>query len=152
MQQSFAFPLSETQKQRVRQLHEQAVIIDGLGGSIVRRPAPDEDGMDRIDQYRTNGVTVTNETIASGRTVARQAMSTLFDYWCLGEVSGGRTAEILTVDDIMQCKREGRLGLLYGFQTTTPFEDDLSLISIFHRLGLRIANLAYNQRNLVGTG
>lgn len=148
----FDFGLTESQEQRATSLHEAAVIIDGLGGSMLRRPSPEVNGLDRIGQYLTNGVTVTNETMAAPAADARSAMHALFDYHCLAQVDEGRTLAIRTTDDILRCKREGRLGVLTGFQGANPFEDDLSLVYVFHELGLRITNLVYNKRNLLGSG
>lgn len=152
MHPKFEFELSESQEQRAARLHNETLIIDGLGGSIINRIAPEVDGLDRIGQYIVNGVNVSNETVTDVKATAREAMRSLFDYYSLHEVSEGRTQPIETVDDLLAAKEQGKLGLLYGFQSANPFEDDLSLIEIFKRLGLRIANLVYNDRNLLGDG
>lgn len=148
----FDFNLDEQQEARAKQLHDSAIIVDGLGGSILGRPVPDVDGVDRIDQYRNNGVTVSNETIAMPWDKSRDTMRRFFDYYCLDEISEGRTIEILTVEDIKTAFDNGKLGILYGLQSADAFEDDSSLIPIFHRLGLRIANLVYNGKNFIGSG
>jgi membrane dipeptidase len=49
-------------------------------------------------------------------------------------------------------KKENRLGILFHFQGTTPFEDDINTIELFHRLGLRVCQLCYNDKDLVGCG
>ncbi len=56
----------------------------------------------------------------------------------------------LTVDDVTACHRDGRVGLLLGFQNTSPFGDDYTMVEVFHRLGVRVAQLTYNIQNLVG--
>lgn len=148
----FEFDLSPEEEKRATAIHKEAIIIDGLGGSMIRRPSPEVNGLDRIDQYLTNGVTVTNETMAEPAAKSRAAVHALFNYHCLAQVDGGRTLPIRNADDIIRCKEEGRLGILSGFQGANPFEDDLSLVWVFHELGLRITNLAYNNRNLLGSG
>lgn len=52
--------------------------------------------------------------------------------------------------DIDRARSEGKVGVVLGFQNTSPFEDDLDLVEIFSMLGVRIAQLTYNIQNLVG--
>ena len=148
----FDFGLDSAQEECAQRLHERSLIIDGLGGSMLMRPAPDVDGADRIDQYRHNRVTVSNETIAMPGEGTRATLKRVFDYLCLDEVSEGRTRRVRTVDDIRRHHADGTLGLVYGLQAADPFEADTYLVPIFHELGVRIANLVYNERNRLGDG
>jgi len=42
--------------------------------------------------------------------------------------------------------------VLFGFQNTSLFEDNIDLVRIFHSLGVRIAQLTYNIQNAVASG
>jgi membrane dipeptidase len=148
----YEFGLDAAGEERAARLHSAALIIDGLGGSMLMRPAPDVEGDDRIDQYRVNGVTVSNETIAMPGEGARETIKRVFDYMCLDAVAGGRASRVKTADDILSHHANGTLGLLYGLQAADPFEGDTYMIAIFHELGVRIANLVYNERNRLGDG
>lgn len=119
---------------------------------MLMRPAPDVDGADRIDQYRHNGVTISNETIAMPGEGTRATLRRVFDYLCLDQVSEGRTERVRTVADIGQHHDGGTLGLIYGLQAADPFEADTYLVPIFYELGVRIANLVYNERSRLGDG
>ncbi|MGN6330850.1 MAG: dipeptidase [Motilibacteraceae bacterium] len=55
-----------------------------------------------------------------------------------------------SVDDVHEAARSGRVAVFLGFQNTSPFGDDYTLVEVFHRLGVRIAQLTYNIQNLVG--
>ena len=57
-----------------------------------------------------------------------------------------------TGDDIRRAKKEGRTAIFFGFQNPSPIEDDIGLIEIFHRLGLRFMQLTYNNQSLLATG
>ena len=59
---------------------------------------------------------------------------------------------VLTADDIESVYRDGVRGVIFDFQDTTPFGSDLGRIDLFHNLGLRVVQLTYNLRNLVGDG
>lgn len=54
--------------------------------------------------------------------------------------------------DIEVAKSQGRIAIFLGFQNTSPFEDDYRLVEVFHRLGVRVAQLTYNNQNLIGGG
>jgi len=60
--------------------------------------------------------------------------------------------QVRTVDDLMDAKESGRLGIVLGFQDTTPFEGELDPIETFLKLGVKVTQLTYNVRNLVGDG
>jgi membrane dipeptidase len=44
------------------------------------------------------------------------------------------------------------VGLVLGFQDTTPYGPDLTTMDVFHQVGVRVVQLTYNVRNLVGDG
>jgi microsomal dipeptidase-like Zn-dependent dipeptidase len=52
--------------------------------------------------------------------------------------------------DLEAARVEGRTGVVLGFQNCSPFEDDLDLVQIFHQLGVRVAQLSYNNQSLLG--
>jgi membrane dipeptidase len=57
-----------------------------------------------------------------------------------------------SVADLRRAKAEGRLGVVLAFQNSSPFGDDLDTVELFHRIGVRVAILAYNQAELAGDG
>jgi membrane dipeptidase len=54
--------------------------------------------------------------------------------------------------DLERAQRERKLGLIYGFQETSPLGEDPDRIGLFQRLGVRVIQLTHNRRNLVGDG
>lgn len=59
---------------------------------------------------------------------------------------------IRTGADLRRAHREKRVGIIYGFQDTSPLGEDLSRIEKFHQRGVRVIQLTHNRRNLVGDG
>lgn len=47
---------------------------------------------------------------------------------------------------------DGRLGIAFHFQNTTPLSDNLGLVEAYRHLGVRMIQLTYNHQNLVGYG
>jgi membrane dipeptidase len=54
--------------------------------------------------------------------------------------------------DVVRAKREGKMGIMPGFQYTQFLESDPSRIEMFRRLGVRIMQLTYNNRSNFGDG
>ncbi|HKK30246.1 MAG TPA: membrane dipeptidase [Alphaproteobacteria bacterium] len=54
--------------------------------------------------------------------------------------------------DIERAKAEGKLGLIMHSQGTAIIEDNLDLLDAYQAAGLRIVQLCYNRKNLVGDG
>ncbi len=54
--------------------------------------------------------------------------------------------------DILRARREGRVGIILGWQNTSAIENDISSLVLFRDLGVRIVQLTYNSQNLVGSG
>lgn len=60
--------------------------------------------------------------------------------------------QIATADDIARAKEMGRVGIILGWQNLSPIENDFERLEAFYSMGVRIAQLAYNFRNLVANG
>lgn len=63
-----------------------------------------------------------------------------------------RLVKVLSADDVEDAKASGRKGVILAFQNATHIGDDLDNIDFFHRLGVRVIQLTYNSRNLLGDG
>lgn len=135
--------------------YRDAVVIDALG-------APGKFGGDEVplgtaalDAVRASGLTAVNVTVSGVGSYQSNYDDTIRNiaYW--NEQIAARPQHLLAVrsgTDIDTAKRSGRLGLIYGFQDATPLGEDLDRIETFHRLGVRVFQLTYNRRNLVGDG
>ncbi len=60
--------------------------------------------------------------------------------------------QVLDPDDISRAQKEGKIGILFGLEGAEPVERDLGLLRCYYRLGLRIMNLTWHQRNLAADG
>jgi len=60
--------------------------------------------------------------------------------------------KVYSLADIRRAKESGRLGLIYGFQNATMLEGDATNLDHFQRFGVRIIQLTYNDRNILGDG
>lgn len=57
-----------------------------------------------------------------------------------------------TADDVQHARDTGRTAIFFGFQNPSPIEDDIGLVEVWHRLGVRFMQLSYNNQSLLATG
>ena len=58
----------------------------------------------------------------------------------------------LTSDDVRKADEEGRTAIFFGFQNCSPIEDNIGLVEVCHKLGVRFMQLSYNNQSLLATG
>ncbi|RLE54282.1 MAG: membrane dipeptidase [Candidatus Methanomethylicota archaeon] len=139
----FKFDLSKDEEDRALELHKKCVIVDGLQASIFT----DE----YLQKVRDAGVTVVHKTVASEHNLS-EAVKSIADWYSKIERNSDKALLATTVEDMIKAKREGKVAYIFGFQNTIPLEYDLNLLEVYYRLGVRIIQLTYNERNLVGDG
>lgn len=147
---------------RVARLHEQAVLVDGQGTAVLLPtslvPPPPVNGVPFLDRLVASGVTAMNVTmgisgIGIGVDNFRSMVGTIHGYLCYFELEQARLIHVLTTEDILRAKRERKVGIIFGTQgLASKIEDDANLLRILHRLGLRIGQLTWNERNSIGCG
>jgi microsomal dipeptidase-like Zn-dependent dipeptidase len=54
--------------------------------------------------------------------------------------------------DVDKARDTGRTAIFFGFQNPSPIEDDIGLVEIWHKLGVRFMQLSYNNQSLLATG
>ena len=127
-----------------RRLYDDAIVIDGLNVSNWDSPAV-------FRSLHTGGVTAINATIATWENYP-ETMDTIAAWLRrLGEYDEVLTL-VKTVGDIRQAKQDGKVGIILGFQNATPIENDLDRLAVFHALGVRIIQITFHERNLLGNG
>jgi membrane dipeptidase len=121
-----------------------AVIVDGLNVSNW-----DSDAV--FSDLVAGGVTAINATCATWE--GFEATCDAIAAW-LRRFDQRRNAirQVRSVADIRAAKRDGRVGIVLGFQNASPIENELSRIALFAALGVRVIQLTYHERNLLGNG
>ncbi|MDM5196722.1 dipeptidase [Fictibacillus enclensis] len=124
-------------------LHNQAIVIDATCplGSVE----------DYFKLWIDGGVTVMVPTVAVNHN-CQETISLIAKWLKKIENNANELLHITSIHDIYRAKKEHKLGILFHFQNSLPLETDLDLLSIYHRLGVRIIQLCYNVKNFVGDG
>jgi membrane dipeptidase len=133
----------------VEELHRDAMVINCLAAA---RSIPE-----LAKPMTAGGVTAVNWTIAApGLDFAvNDLVNVVKDISAIRyEIDTGiyKARIVQSVDDLDACKRDGTPGLILGFQDTLALEDRLDLPGLYHAIGVRIIQLTYQRRNLIGDG
>jgi microsomal dipeptidase-like Zn-dependent dipeptidase len=127
------------------ELHEQLIVIDGLQAQNPHWERP------YLEDLRAGGVTAVNATLSIWEG-SRETMNHIARFHRRIRENSDLLRLALTTEDIRAAKSERRTAILMGFQDTSPLEDDIDLVEIYWRLGIRIIQLTYNTQNSVGAG
>ncbi len=125
-----------------RALHGDALIVDGLIAFSDGETAP----------LRAGNVAAVNLTVATFQAGFTQACDELAAWLDQLSRPGCPWRLVLEAGDIAAARAEGKTGLIMGWQNLRPIGDRLDRLAFFHRLGLRVMQLTYNERNFVGDG
>jgi membrane dipeptidase len=130
-------------KERADQLHAASIIIDGLEISRWSEEV--------FLNLRRGGLTAVNATVAVIEGF-NETIQSIARWYQMFEHYPSLIRHVRTVEDIHRAKEEGKTGVIFGFQNTSPIEDDLDRLAIFKELGVRVIQLTYMERNYVGDG
>lgn len=125
-------------------LHRRSLIVDGcvVGPSTERT----------LDHLQAGGVHAGNWTVSGHHDDHMTAMMKIEERYWLLERAPDRAAPALTASDIERAHREGRFACIFGVQGASYLGHNFHLLSVFWRLGLRILQMTYNERNELGDG
>jgi len=133
-----------TQHDKATQLHAESIIIDCLNISNWQQP-------EVFANLRRGGLTVINATIAVWENFT-ETLDAIARWYLRFERYADTIIPIKDITDIQRAKAEKKCGIIFGFQNSSPVEDDLRRLSLLHELGVRIIQITYNNSNFVGSG
>lgn len=124
-------------------LHNNSTIIDGL---IIAK-------WDRalFEDMRRGGLSAANCTVSVWEGFA-DTVANIADMKKLIRDNSDLVTLVRTTQDIADAKRDGKTGIILGFQNAHAFEDNLGYIEAYADMGVRVVQLCYNTQNLIGTG
>lgn len=105
----------------------------------------------RFVEWREGGLGCVHVTVSIWES-ARETLSKLGEWNRMFEEHADLIGLARSAAEIRQIVASGRTAVVFGFQDTSPFEDDIELIEIFWSLGVRIAQLTYNVQNRIASG
>jgi len=144
----FAGPRGYPTASEIAELYKNGMVMDSLCG-----PFLDEEAMPtpaQVAVIRQSGITAVNCTISERNLDDTIKILAAFD--AMVEKYPDAFTMVRQYSDIPRAKRENKLGILPGFQYTEIIEDNPEHIAMFRKLGVRIMQITYNNRNSFGDG
>ena len=108
-----------------------------------------------MDLWKKAGVNIASATYAGASPPDgsfKRSLTMIAEARAIIDALGSDLELVLTSDDIERVYRSDTRGIIFDFQDTIPFGSDVDRIELFYNLGLRVVQLTYNLRNLVGDG
>jgi len=108
-----------------------------------------------LADLKRSGLTVLNLTVSAVGSYANDFEQTLKNIGHWDEQIAAHPEALLkwrSAADTQRAKESGRVAVMYAFQDCTPFGENLDRFEMFHNLGVRVIQLTYNRRNLMGDG
>jgi len=125
-------------------LHRRSIVIDGL--NISRW------GVAEVYLHlHAGGLTAINASVAVWEG-CKQTLQNIARFYGDFEHYAQWIQPVTRIADIHAAKKNNRVGIIFGFQNSTPIEDDLNLLEVYYRLGVRVIQITYNDLNYVGAG
>ena len=147
-----------------------SIIVNALGGldnPNVESDSPDPTGLNpgarkrlRLDERalkdaHASGLTAVNWTmgyVAGPGDPYERSVSDVALYDRLIRDQSEHLLKIWRAEDIVQAKRSGKIGIIFGFQNALMLGSQLERVDVFADLGVRVVQLTYNPANTLGDG
>ncbi len=133
---------------RAAALHREALVWDNHAGF---EPEPDAD-LGNLERWRASGVDYLSLNIGYDRRPWQDAFRALSAYRTWLMAHDETYALCATLDDVRQAKADGKLACSFDIEGMTALNQDLGMVEVFHRLGVRQMLIAYNLNNPAGGG
>ncbi len=104
-----------------------------------------------FEEMRAGRVTCVHVTVSYWETF-RETVDRITAWHRRFEQHGDLIMPVGSAADVRRAEREGKTGIVFGFQNCSPMDDDFALIQVLHELGARFMQLSYNNQSLLATG
>ena len=134
--------------ERAAALHREALVWDGHAG-FEYLPGID---LDQLYRWRDSGTDFLSLNIAydvKPWTLAVEAVS-CFRHWVHAHAEEFVLVQV--ADDVRRAKQEGKLAISFDIEGMRALNEDLGMVELYHRLGVRQMLIAYNLNNPAGGG
>jgi membrane dipeptidase len=147
--------------ERAHEVHDGSLVIDGHIGTLFdilnakRRIDEDPSGHVNLSRLRQGGVRCAimgafpadREYPVRG---VRSGLEYIDAFNSLGDIPGVRLA--LSANDIEEAARKDEIAVMLAFDGGEFLDGSVGSLRMFHRLGLRVLGLTWNERNLLADG
>lgn len=124
-------------------IHDRSIVFDGLVVSKFDRGV--------FEDMKVGGVTAANCTCCIWENFEETALN-VARWKSLFHLNSDLITQVHTVADIHQAKRDGKIGIVLGWQNSSGYGDRVEAVRFFADLGVRIVQMTYNTANSIACG
>ena len=134
------------------ELYRKAFVLDGNVLGEIGFPISSHDPMGVTKQIVGSGVNVVKATLGGPQGDFEEAVDAIARAELLMEKQQESFFKVQRAADFDRAKNEGKLGVIYSFESPNMLEDKIDRIELFRSLAVRLMQLTYNHRTLFGCG
>jgi membrane dipeptidase len=134
------------------ELYRKIFVIDGNVLAAIGFPISSHDPVGVTKQIVGSGVNVVKATLGGPQGNFEQTVAAIARAELLMEEQPEAFFKVHRATDFDRAKTEGKVGVIYSFESPNMFEDKIDRIELFHSLGVRVMQLTYNHRTAFGCG
>lgn len=140
---------------RAAQVHEEAIIIDGLFCKTYAPipPTPEVNDM-MLGHVIASGVTAFSDSVVADSypQSLQSAINSLYHEHLMVQAFPDSALIVHSAADIREAKASRKVGVILSTQGLNAMGQDTRNLWVLYKLGVRIAQLTYNERNALGCG
>lgn len=137
--------------QAAADLYQRALVLDcnsGPAGSTGDLPI----AQSALDMMRSSGVSVIKLTMGGINSGFSDTVEEIAYFQRMIEVHPSHFLQVRVPADIERAKGEGKLGIIFSFESVEMLEGRVDRIETFRDLGVRVMQLSYNRKSPFGAG
>ncbi|MGH6870596.1 MAG: dipeptidase [Rhizomicrobium sp.] len=131
-------------------LYDKAMVFEANGYPPLQEKLPFPQSM--LDMARQSGVTAMKCSLGGFDGSFEDAMMEIALFQRIIEEYPDYYMQVRKASDFTECKRAGRMGIVFSFEAVTPIDGKIDRIEMFRDLGVRVMQLSYNKQSPFGTG
>ena len=113
-----------------------------------RLPLPQAD----LDLVRESGVCVIKWSIGGINADFEETVHEIAEIQQMIELHSSYFLQVRVPGDLERAKREGKLGIIFSFESADMFGGEVARIAVFRNLGVRVMQLSYNRKSPFAAG
>lgn len=132
-------------------LYRHALVLDCNSGppwEEGRLPLPTSD----LDMVRDCGINVVKWSIGGINSDFAETVKEIAYIHQMIEVHPAYFMQVRVTADMARAKREGKMGIIFSFESADRLEGKLERIELFRNLGIRVMQLSYNRKSPFAAG
>jgi membrane dipeptidase len=136
--------------EQARRLYQRSLILDANSAPPLgeRLPLPQAD----LDLVRGSGLSVIKLSLGSINSDFARTVAEIAQVEQLIEVHPAYFTQVRVAGDMARAKKEGKVGIIFSFESVEMLGGQLGSLEVFRGLGVRVMQLSYNRKSPFAAG